>query len=275
MLAFAGVFVGAEMKKLALLLLCLVLVSCNKPADPHVRSVALLQDVSGVWSTSDEELITIDYRDDKLRIVVQDDPKDIQLGEVDPDNETINLLARRADDNKQVIWTLQRVWDKDKTKFHLKLTADGGHVEELGFVRKISADDEARLNRLYAAPPADTSGGQPNTDGDSKPQTSEGSAEAVVRSFYTFLGAADGSAAAALVIPEKRDSGALSADSISSFYGSLREPLRINSISANGNVVEVGYYYVGPSGSECNGHATVTVEQRSEGLLISYISANC
>jgi hypothetical protein len=272
----AVVFVGAAMKKLALLLLCLVLASCGKPKadDPHARSAALLEDVSGVWSTANEELITIDYRNNVLRVVMQGDPKDVQLGEVDPDNETVNLLMRKADDNKQVIWTLQRVWEKDKSKFHLKLTTDGGHAEDLGFVRKMTADDIALLNRLYAPPPTDNNGG--NTETATKSQANDGSAENVVRSFFTFLGAADGSAAAALVIPEKRDSGSLSADSISSFYGSLREPLRLTGMSLTGNnVVEANYYYVGPSGNECNGHATITLEQRSEGLLISHISANC
>ena len=143
-----------------LVCLCVCLAGCDQPNNSHSEKTSsaptdaaaanLLRDVSGVWGASQGGLITIDYRDNELRLVIGDDPKFVKLGDIDSDQQTINLLLKRASDNADVIWTLHRVWDQDKASFHLVLILDDGSQDELSFVRKVTADDINRLANLYA-----------------------------------------------------------------------------------------------------------------------------
>ena len=95
-----------------------------------------------------------------------------------------------------------------------------------------------------------------------------------VTTFYNALAAADGDAAAALVIPEKRGIGPFNESSIHSFFGGLAEPLRLQSVaSVRSGEVEVSYHYVKSNGETCDGRANVTTVYRFGKTLISKIRA--
>ena len=96
-----------------------------------------------------------------------------------------------------------------------------------------------------------------------------------VTRFYKALRAADGNAAAALVVPEKRGIGSFNERNISSFYGGLKEPLMVESIElVGGDAVQVKYSYRFTK-TQCAGIATVSTEYLMGNTLIKGIKANC
>ena len=96
-----------------------------------------------------------------------------------------------------------------------------------------------------------------------------------VSRFYTALSTADGNAAAALVIPEKRGIGPFNEKNIATFFGSMQVPLSLNSIVLIGrDVVQVKYSYRNVH-NQCIGIATVTTEYVMGNTLIKSIRANC
>ena len=97
----------------------------------------------------------------------------------------------------------------------------------------------------------------------------------VVVAFYQYLGLADGSSAAALVIPEKRGIGPFNERNIGQFFGTMKEPLKVNSVKLlSSDIVEVNYTYR-VSKSQCNGKAIVETGYFMGNTLIKKISANC
>lgn len=93
--------------------------------------------------------------------------------------------------------------------------------------------------------------------------------------FYKALRAADGNAAAALVVPEKRGIGSFNERNISSFYGGLKEPLTVESIElVSGDAVQVKHSYRFTK-TRCAGIATVSTEYLMGNTLIKGIKANC
>ena len=94
--------------------------------------------------------------------------------------------------------------------------------------------------------------------------------------FYNALSRADGVAAAALVIPEKRGKGPFNEVNISNFFGSLKSPLKVESIVlVEPSKVNVTYNFVRQNGSICRSTATVVTEYKFGRTLIERISANC
>lgn len=99
-----------------------------------------------------------------------------------------------------------------------------------------------------------------------------GDAASTVRAFYSALGDGDGASAAQSVIPGKRQSGPLSAASLSRYYSSFRRPLRVRSvIPMDANTIEVAYDYVLADGQLCRGMSAVDVEQISGRSYVSRI----
>ena len=96
------------------------------------------------------------------------------------------------------------------------------------------------------------------------------SGENVVRAFYAALGSGNGAAASSQVVPEKRSNGPFSAHAISRFYGRLPEPLRLTSVTTEGNAYRVTYRY-SAGRSRCTGVAVVRVTNRGGRDLISSI----
>ena len=103
-----------------------------------------------------------------------------------------------------------------------------------------------------------------------EPSRSASSGEQAVRAFYAALGAGNGAAATAHVIPEKRSSGPFSAAAISRFYGRLPEPLRLTSVTPEGSAYRVTYRY-SAGRSHCSGVAIVRVTNRGGRDLIRSI----
>jgi hypothetical protein len=99
-------------------------------------------------------------------------------------------------------------------------------------------------------------------------------AENVVRTFYAALGIGDGAAASALVIPEKRAKGPLSAKELTDFYSHLVKPLRIVEINSAGrNLFSVKYNYTRAGGHVCDGKSLVGVATRGESIFIEKIQS--
>jgi hypothetical protein len=97
-----------------------------------------------------------------------------------------------------------------------------------------------------------------------------------VKSFYAALATADGSTAAALIVPEKRGIAGYGETSMAQFYAGLREPLKVLSIERTGeDMVNVIYRFVRANGSTCLGDAKVTTVFSAGRTLIKNIAANC
>lgn len=125
---------------LALTTLCIA--GCGEKDDD------ILKDISGVWGVQGETgLFSIIYQDKKISLLVDDQAIPVVLGEIDNENDTVNLKVTLKD-GKPGIWTLRQIWDKDHKAFHLQFTFHDGSQASLSFVRKISTDD---LNRIANA----------------------------------------------------------------------------------------------------------------------------
>lgn len=97
---------------------------------------------------------------------------------------------------------------------------------------------------------------------------------ATVEGFYLSLAAGSGTEAVRFVVPEKRETGPLSASAISSFYGALSTPLRLISLTPEGpGTFRVHYTYRTRPQSACDGRAIVRVERRGNAHLIAGIRA--
>ncbi len=98
----------------------------------------------------------------------------------------------------------------------------------------------------------------------------------IATSFYSALSEANGRAAVALVVPEKRGTGAYVEANINKFYASLREPLKILSIERiDADHVSVRYSFTRRSGSVCVGDAKVNTAFQNGRTFIKGIAANC
>lgn len=96
-----------------------------------------------------------------------------------------------------------------------------------------------------------------------------------VTRFYRALSEADGNAASALVVPEKRGIGPFNEKNIASFFGAMREPLVVHSIEKiSSDSVQVRYTYRYTK-SQCIGTAMVRTEYVLGNTLIQGIKANC
>ncbi|WP_250452917.1 hypothetical protein [Caballeronia sp. ATUFL_M2_KS44] len=112
--------------------------------------VALLKEISGVWSSSSVAgLTTIQYADNRLQILQGDTPLAVTLGDVDPSEETVNVNT--VVNGKEEILTLRKKWNADHTAYNLTMTGSDGQQDTLGFVRRISNDDLNRISRLSVA----------------------------------------------------------------------------------------------------------------------------
>jgi hypothetical protein len=96
----------------------------------------------------------------------------------------------------------------------------------------------------------------------------------VVRAFYLALGSGDGARATSMVIAEKRTDGPFNAGELTTFYGSMAEPLKLLSVTETSkNNYLVKYSYRAGNRPTCEGSATVVVVLRDGRPQIERISA--
>ena len=92
--------------------------------------------------------------------------------------------------------------------------------------------------------------------------------------FYSALAEADGEAAAALVVPEKRGKGPFNEMSIRTFFSAMASPLRLKRTTLTGaDRVRVSYEYRKANGWQCRGRADVETVYLYGRTLISRIEA--
>lgn len=109
--------------------------------------------------------------------------------------------------------------------------------------------------------------------------TSSGASEAydpmsAVTKFYGALSRADGEAAAAMVVPEKRGRGPFNEASIHAFYSAMSQPLTLKAADRlSGDSVRVSYQYVTSAGRACKGRAEVQTVHAFDRTLILRIKA--
>lgn len=138
-------------------------------------------------------------------------------------------------------------------------------VAEAPLARRPAAVSESRQAAADETP-------QGPSTADSVISGNNGGAAEAVRAFYSALGAGDGTSAARLVVPEKRQSGPLSAGALSRYYSSFRRPLKVRSVTqSSAKTTRVVYDYVLADGRLCRGEAAVEVVQRDGSSLLSRI----
>lgn len=92
--------------------------------------------------------------------------------------------------------------------------------------------------------------------------------------FYAALAAADGEAAAALVVPAKRGRGPFNEGSIRAFYSAMSKSLSLTGTTRRGpNQVLASYEYTTDKGRVCRGRAEVQTVYQYGRTLISQIKA--
>ena len=143
-----------KLRYLAVPLLCLCLLgtaACGLKKLTARAAVehSVLQEMSGVWRTDANELITIEMADGRLQMLVDDTVVPVQVGDNDEENESANLKLRMAD-GRDVVWTLRKIKEANSRDdaFHLTLVTHDGKATDLGFVRNISTDDRNRVASL-------------------------------------------------------------------------------------------------------------------------------
>lgn len=112
-------------------------------------------------------------------------------------------------------------------------------------------------------------------ENDGNARVKEADALAVVWGFYRALASGDGRAAASAVAPGRRDFPAFREERISRFYGSLREPLTVESLRPiAANRFEAKYSYRATR-TPCRATAIVETEVVGERTFIRRIHATC
>jgi len=108
------------------------------------------------------------------------------------------------------------------------------------------------------------------------PKKAYGTAMTTVQAFYMALGAADGEEASKFLVPDKRNSGPLSARAITTFYSKLIVPLAlVDIVPLGGDQYRVRYSYVASGAGRCNGESVVrTIRMNGMNLIESVKSSS-
>ncbi|MFM0524195.1 lysozyme inhibitor LprI family protein [Paraburkholderia strydomiana] len=117
---------------------------------------SLLEDISGVWKEkTGNGLMTLQYADKKVRMLMDDTFVPVTVGAIDNENNTVNFNIVVAATGKPAVWTIRQIWNADKSAFHLMLTLHDGTQDDFSFVRKISTDDLNHIASLETPPQAE------------------------------------------------------------------------------------------------------------------------
>lgn len=141
--------------------------------------IKLLNDISGVWSDK-SSLVTIYYNDGLLQILFDDLPILANIGDIDTENQTVNILVVKKIDNEEGIITIRKKENLDGTGFTLSMTGfTSGMSAELSFVRKVGTDDKNRINRIYRK-------AQEESDALAKQQTEETAKQQAMEEIHSI-----------------------------------------------------------------------------------------
>jgi len=108
-----------------------------------------------------------------------------------------------------------------------------------------------------------------------EPSPNESPASQTVAAFYRALSSGDGRTAVAAVTPTKRGTGAFHVDDMSRFFGSLREPLVIESVETVAPNRVLARYAYRASRAWCRTTATIETEAIGQETFIRSIKARC
>jgi hypothetical protein len=108
-----------------------------------------------------------------------------------------------------------------------------------------------------------------------EPSPNESPASQTVAAFYRALSNGDGRTAVAAVTPTKRGTGAFHVDDMSRFFGSLREPLVIESVETVAPNRVLARYAYRASRAWCRTTATIETEAIGQETFIRSIKARC
>lgn len=126
-------------------------VAAAQAAAANEKKISLLQATSGVWNPSSRSgLVTINYANNQEQLIIDDLFVPVTVGDIDTENETINLTATNATGERRIM-TIRRIWNPDKTAFNLQITLWDGSTDTLSFVRRVQTDDLNRIAQLSAA----------------------------------------------------------------------------------------------------------------------------
>ena len=115
------------------------------PAEDH-----LLGELSGVWrGASSGSLLYLARERERLRIFIPEGEIPVGMGSLDPRQGTVNLTLDGGE--RELVWTLSKVTDKDTGDFHLRVTVDDGQQQDFSFVRAVAQEDLRRLHQLARA----------------------------------------------------------------------------------------------------------------------------
>ena len=148
------------LKVLALAFVPMFLISCGQPpqssnssqqqASSPDQSKALLDDISGVWKDDNNTMVTIVVDGGQLQFLLDDQPILAKIGDIDTENQTINLLLKNVDTKQEMIWTIRKIDSKNATDgYTLNVITHEGESYDLSFVRKIGADDKNRIKNIF------------------------------------------------------------------------------------------------------------------------------
>lgn len=113
------------------------------------KELKLLKEMSGVW-VEGRTLLTIQLDPKNVHFIIDEQPISAKLGDIDIENETVNIIVTRLSNYTQGIITLRRHWNAERTQFTLYITNHDGSRGELGFIRQIGQDDKYRIEQIYA-----------------------------------------------------------------------------------------------------------------------------
>lgn len=102
---------------------------------------------------------------------------------------------------------------------------------------------------------------------------SYGTAATTIEAFYAALHAGDGKLASSFVIPEKTTNGPYSPQVLTSFYGSLAEPISLVDVKKLNDTAFAVRYHFRSDKRSCDGRATVTTVKRGGRDFIKSIHA--
>jgi hypothetical protein len=140
----------------------------------------------------------------------------------------------------------------------------------------IASASPAQVPLLKAAQSGQSDDAAPDTSPRAiEPSPNESPASQTVAAFYRALSNGDGRTAVAAVTPTKRGTGAFQVDDMSRFFGSLREPLVIESVETVAPNRVLARYAYRASRAWCRTTATIETEAIGQQTFIRSIKARC